>query len=95
MDVVLLSRVQFAVTTYFHFLFVPLTLGLSLIIAIIETIYIKTGDEDYPAMEPFWDGNEVWLVTVGGVVGLLGVHHRCGRLRGGGVLSLDAPLQPG
>ena len=54
MDALLLSRLQFAVATYFHFLFVPLTLGLSLIIAIMETIYVKSGDEDYKRMAKFW-----------------------------------------
>ena len=39
MDVVLLSRLHFAAATYFHFLFVPLTLGLSLVLAIMETAY--------------------------------------------------------
>jgi len=38
----------------FHFLFVPLTLGLSLLTAIMETIYVKTGDEDYKRMAKFW-----------------------------------------
>ncbi|MEK6194326.1 MAG: cytochrome ubiquinol oxidase subunit I, partial [Deltaproteobacteria bacterium] len=47
MDVVLLSRLQFAAATMFHFLFVPLTLGLSVIIAVMETRYVQTGDETY------------------------------------------------
>jgi len=54
MDVVLLSRLQFAAATLFHFLFVPLTLGLSVIIAIMETRYVKTGDETYLSMTKFW-----------------------------------------
>ena len=54
MDVVLLSRLQFAVATLFHFLFVPLTLGLSVLTAIFETIYVKTGDEEYKRMAKFW-----------------------------------------
>ncbi len=37
MDVLLLSRLQFAVATFFHFLFVPLTLGLSVLLTIMET----------------------------------------------------------
>ncbi|MBO4312815.1 MAG: cytochrome ubiquinol oxidase subunit I, partial [Desulfovibrio sp.] len=44
MDVVMLSRLQFAVTTFFHFIFVPLTLGLSLLVAWMETRYVMTGD---------------------------------------------------
>jgi len=42
MDVLLLSRWQFAITTTYHFLFIPLTLGLSLFIALLETYYVKT-----------------------------------------------------
>ena len=54
MDVVLLSRLQFAAATMFHFLFVPLTLGLSVLVAIMETKYVKTGDEIYLRMTKFW-----------------------------------------
>jgi cytochrome d ubiquinol oxidase subunit I len=54
MDILMLSRLQFAVASMFHFLFVPLTLGLSLLTAIMETIYVKTGDEDYKRMAKFW-----------------------------------------
>jgi len=54
MDVVLLSRLQFAAATFFHFLFVPLTLGLSILTAIFETMYVKSGDEDYKRAAKFW-----------------------------------------
>ena len=54
MDVVMLSRLQFAAATMFHFLFVPLTLGLSLLIAYMETQYVRTGDETYLSMTRFW-----------------------------------------
>ena len=54
MDVLLLSRLQFGVATYFHFLFVPLTLGLSILLAIMETMYVRTGNEEYKAMTKFW-----------------------------------------
>lgn len=54
MDVLLLSRLQFAVATMFHFLFVPLTLGLSILTAIYETMYVKTGDVDYKRAAKFW-----------------------------------------
>ncbi len=54
MDVLLLSRLQFAVATMFHFLFVPLTLGLSILTAIYETKYVKTGDADYKRAAKFW-----------------------------------------
>ena len=54
MDVVTLSRLQFAAATMFHFLFVPLTLGLSILVAIMETKYVKTGEEVYLRMTKFW-----------------------------------------
>jgi cytochrome d ubiquinol oxidase subunit I len=54
MDAVLLARLQFAVTTVYHFFFVPLTLGLSVLIAIMETRYVTSGDEKYRAMVKFW-----------------------------------------
>ncbi len=48
------SRAQFALTALYHWIFVPLTLGLSFIIAIMETIYYKTGDEKWLKIEKFW-----------------------------------------
>ncbi len=54
MDLVTLSRLQFAVATLFHFLFVPLTIGLGLLIAVMETRYVRTGDETWRRMARFW-----------------------------------------
>lgn len=54
MDALLLARWQFAVTTVYHFLFVPLTLGLSIMVAMLETAYVKTGDAKYKTMTKFW-----------------------------------------
>lgn len=54
MDVLFLSRLQFAAATMFHFLFVPLTLGLTVMVAIMETRYVRTGDETYLKMTRFW-----------------------------------------
>ena len=54
MDVVMLSRWQFAVTCMFHFIFVPLTLGLSVLVAWMETKYVRTGDEMWLRMTKFW-----------------------------------------
>jgi cytochrome d ubiquinol oxidase subunit I len=48
------SRAQFALTAIYHWLFVPLTLGLSFIMAITETIYVKTGNEDWKKITKFW-----------------------------------------
>ena len=70
MDVLLLSRLQFAVATMFHFLFVPLTLGLSVLIAIMETIYVRTGDEEYKRMAKFWGKLFLINFAVGVVTGI-------------------------
>ncbi len=48
------SRLQFALTAIFHWIFVPLTLGLSFIIAIMESIYVKTGNEYWKQIVKFW-----------------------------------------
>ena len=52
--VVDLSRWQFAATSLYHFLFVPLTLGLSFLLAIMESTYVMTGKEIYKDMTQFW-----------------------------------------
>lgn len=54
MEEVLLGRWQFGITTVYHFLFVPLTLGLSVLVAIMETMYVQTGNELYKKMTQFW-----------------------------------------
>ncbi|QOP41916.1 cytochrome ubiquinol oxidase subunit I [Sulfurimonas marina] len=48
------SRAQFALTAIYHFLFVPLTLGLGFIVAIMETIYVKTGSSEWKKITQFW-----------------------------------------
>jgi len=48
------SRAQFALTAIYHWLFVPLTLGLSFILAFMETIYVRTGDEVWKRITRFW-----------------------------------------
>ncbi len=70
MDVALLSRLQFAVATLFHFSFVPLTIGLSLLLAIMETQFVRTGDQEYKRMAKFW--GKIFLINfaVGVVTGL-------------------------
>jgi cytochrome d ubiquinol oxidase subunit I len=54
LDVVGLSRLQFALTALYHFLFVPLTLGLSMILVIMESVYVMTGREIWQRMTKFW-----------------------------------------
>ncbi|AZP14125.1 cytochrome ubiquinol oxidase subunit I [Undibacterium parvum] len=53
-EVINLSRLQFAATAMYHFLFVPLTLGLSWILVIMESVYVMTGREVYRDMTKFW-----------------------------------------
>ncbi len=48
------SRAQFALTAMYHWLFVPLTLGLSFLCAFYETIYVKTGNEEWKNLTKFW-----------------------------------------
>jgi cytochrome d ubiquinol oxidase subunit I len=48
------SRAQFALTAMYHWLFVPLTIGLSMILAIMESIYVKTGNEEWRRITLFW-----------------------------------------
>ncbi|HAU2287210.1 TPA: cytochrome bd-I ubiquinol oxidase subunit CydA [Legionella pneumophila] len=53
-EVVDLSRLQFALTALYHFLFVPLTLGLSVMLAIMETVYVMTGRDLWKKMVKYW-----------------------------------------
>lgn len=48
------SRAQFALTAMYHWLFVPLTIGLSLIVAIMESLYVRSGDERWKKVTKFW-----------------------------------------
>lgn len=48
------SRAQFALTAIYHWIFVPLTLGLSFIVAMMETVYVRTGSEEWKRMTRFW-----------------------------------------
>lgn len=54
LDIVALSRLQFALTALYHFLFVPLTLGLSMLLGIMETVYVMTGRVIWRQMTKFW-----------------------------------------
>lgn len=70
MDVLILSRLQFAMTAGFHFIFVSLTLGLSVLVAWMETCYVRTGDEIYLKMTKFWGKLFLINFAVGVVTGL-------------------------
>jgi len=66
----MLSRLQFAAATMFHFLFVPLTLGISVLIACMETAYVRTGKEVYKRMAKFWGKLFLINFTLGVVTGI-------------------------
>ena len=63
MDALFLSRLQFAITPFIHFLFVPLTIGLTFMIAIMETMYVRTKDKMYLQMAKFW--GKLFLINFG------------------------------
>ena len=48
------SRAQFAMTAMYHWVFVPLTLGLGIIMAVMETLYVRTGKEEWKSAARFW-----------------------------------------
>lgn len=75
MDALLLSRWQFAITSSYHFLFVPLTLGLSVLVAIMETIYVRTGNETYKKMARFWGKLFLINFAMGVVTGIVQEFH--------------------
>ncbi|MFO0658650.1 MAG: cytochrome ubiquinol oxidase subunit I [Polyangiaceae bacterium] len=54
MSVVLLSRIQFALTVMFHYLFPPLSIGLGLLLVVMEGMFLRTGDRLYETMTRFW-----------------------------------------
>lgn len=71
MDTLELARIQFASTTIFHYFFVPLSIGLVFIIALMQTMYVVKGQEIYKKMTKFWA--HIFLVNfaVGVVTGIL------------------------
>ena len=71
MDPVILSRWQFATVTIYHFFFVPLTLGLSWLVAIMHTMYHRTGDEKWKRMTKFWGKLFLINFAMGVVTGIV------------------------
>jgi cytochrome bd ubiquinol oxidase subunit I len=71
MDVLTLARWQFAITTIYHFLFVPLTLGFTLALALMETQYVRTGNEKYKKMVLFWGKMFLVNFAVGVATGIV------------------------
>jgi cytochrome d ubiquinol oxidase subunit I len=71
MDALVLARLQFAVTTAYHFFFVPITLGLSIAVAIMQTAYYRTGNENYKKMTKFWGKLFLINFAIGVVTGIV------------------------
>lgn len=65
------SRAQFALTAMYHWIFVPLTLGLGFIVAIMESIYVKTNDEFWKKVTKFWMGLFAINFAIGVATGLI------------------------
>ncbi|MET1075628.1 MAG: cytochrome ubiquinol oxidase subunit I [Umezawaea sp.] len=71
MDVLDLARWQFGITTVYHFLMVPLTIGLSLLVACMQTAWVRTGDRRYYAMTKFWGKLLLINFAMGVVTGIV------------------------
>src|SRR5512142_934558 len=71
MDPVTLSRLQFALTTIYHWLFVPLTLGLGWFVAFMQTRYYQTKDETWRTMSKFWGKLFLINFAIGVVTGIV------------------------
>lgn len=63
MDVEILARIQFAFTVAFHYIYPPLSIGLGLLMVIMEGLYLKTGDKDYETLARFW--TKIFALTFG------------------------------
>ncbi|SEJ64621.1 cytochrome bd-I ubiquinol oxidase subunit 1 apoprotein [Cyclobacterium xiamenense] len=63
MDVEILSRIQFAFTVAFHYIYPPLSIGLGLIMVIMESWYLKTGNKEYEILAKFW--TRIFALTFG------------------------------
>lgn len=71
MDPVTLARWQFGMTATYHWIFVPLTMGLSVIVAVMQTLYVATGQEVYRRMTKFWGKLFVVNFALGVVTGIV------------------------
>ena len=66
-----LARFQFAMTTVFHFFFVPFSIGMGFIVSIMETLYVVKKDEVYKKMAQFWGKIYLLSFAVGVVTGII------------------------
>jgi len=63
MDVEILSRIQFAFTVAFHYIYPPLSIGLGLLLVVFESQYIRTGNKEYEILARFW--TKIFALTFG------------------------------
>ena len=75
MGELMLARWQFGITSTYHFLFVPLTLGLSLLVAVMQTMHYRTGNELYRLMARFWGKLFLINFAMGVVTGIVQEFH--------------------
>lgn len=71
MDTITLARLQFGITTIYHFFFVPLSIGLSIIVALMQTAYVRTGSDKYKQMTKFWGKLLLINFAMGVVTGIV------------------------
>src|SRR5699024_8188232 len=71
MDPLIIARLQFASTAIFHYFFVPVSIGMALTIAIMQTLYVIKGKEIYKRMTKFWEVLFLINFAVGVVTGIL------------------------
>jgi cytochrome d ubiquinol oxidase subunit I len=71
MDVEILSRIQFALTAAFHFIYPPISIGLGLLLVIMEAMYLKTGKKLYHDMTRFWVGIFALVFGMGVATGIV------------------------
>ena len=71
MDTLTLARLQFGVTTVYHFFFVPLTIGLSILVAVMQTLYYRSRNEKYKQMTRFWGKLLIINFAMGVVTGIV------------------------
>ena len=74
------SRWQFAMTAIYHYMFVPLTLGLALMLAIMETMWVKTGDQSWLNATKFWMKLFGINFAIGVATGLIPVRNKLVKL---------------
>ncbi len=71
MEALEIARWQFGITTVYHFLMVPLTIGLGLVVASLQTAWVRTGKEDYKRATKFWGKLFLINFAMGVVTGLV------------------------